>query len=1578
MNFIYFTEKFKRQISGATLEDTIYERILKLKECDDLKNLNSIDRYRGDVYVYKLFKAYTSRIIISLKKISINNEDINLFFVLEYVPKKSFGHKWGNVIHPKLVDGTWLDENEVSTSEIERAKNEFVDEMQSKKSANKSFPPEEMTQWLNKFSAKTNLDILEFEDWASYSSNPAPTGLEERYLLHFKNLIYLIVHENFNSLKLTEIKDNLFAVENETKEVGILFSKHLLPEKSNFVYVIRGGANLHRQHNNWIEVKENAKFIDISMDNDLEKLTKKSFRAYPKWILGENEYNLWEVIQRHNKENYNLSLLPEQIDFLNNFKFPTYINGQAGSGKSTMLYYLFANVFSHKIAGEFNGDIIFLTENESLIEQTKNTIVGLLNSNPDFHLALSLEQQNEIKLSFKTFLNFLLDLLPETELDNFPKDKYMDFAKFKSIYKKKHQKKYSAEEVWFVINTYVLGYDENEIIDTTEKYSEIVVRDFQIITSDLFGDIYQETFPYFKRLIDEEKFWTNTTLARSIHKMFPDKLPKDYIAVFCDEAQDFTRIELRLIIYSSKYMNYNLSMQDQIPIVFAGDALQTVSPNRFTLKRLKQMYYSIFEEANYDYNKDRQERTIYTPTYNYRSLESIVRIANFVQQYRYEFLDEDMYKKQQSKRTSHNSLKPMFHFKEWLLQANNFETFKTKFKYKSFIIPSDLNEEDDFIKKNSDILPYKIEKDSDGTETIKIEFPDIKSSINAKGAEYSEVVVFGFGDQYLEEFAGLTPNSIDETNNFKYKFFFNKLYVAITRAQNELIIIDSEKAAKEFWIPLFEKVNQMTGSWENYNELDEVILINPKSLSNVKESTKEDALANAHKDKEQGILDKNPVRLILAANIFQILGVNQEANECHGYSNLIKENWEKSGDHFIKANKKELAADAYFRGKKWDKIPRDLEGNAQQARILIANLMNTKLWGNEDLRIAYDIRSYMHEVLKDITWYPEFCKTMQSYANGIISSENKRDLAFIIESIIKDNDFELWSVAANLYYSTNQIEKAIEAWEKFVFTDEIPLFPTKYIKAKLQIAINQEKHEEDLIWSGRLMSDKTSLEASEHVALANLFLSKLTKFGLSNASDENRYELNERTFLASVILGKKADLSFLAEIVERQSPNNVSRVEFYENAILLTSDETTAIFLKERWAYFQYEVLTKRDLNSRNSNKLLEDLNQVFKDKNFPFEKSNFPWTEMEIDQLNGIPQPISDNPPSHLSDITILNYRKFKKIQLKNIGKYNLILGDNNSGKTSLLEALLFSNLPNTQLAYLIFTHNIRKNSATQNVHEILEDIKNTESHENNHITYLIAKGRQNWEYTIRQPFLDEIHAKTKLDTSDPKNYLLIKKENSSIEPQFSDPISSVAMDSSKTIPFVPFGKGFSSDLTGVYYDLIGSRDRKTKDQFYSILSYFIPKIFSIEIRPSDNCLIIEEKFSEDTFIKSPLYNFGEGANKLFRILIQIYSAKGSFLMIDEIDAGIHYSRFRNFWKIILRSAMELDVQLFITTHSEECIEHFHQVLSEEEFSCCRLDSRLITLEYLDKEDRVISIIRDFNSFDYAIHHNLETRGAQ
>ncbi len=49
---------------------------------------------------------------------------------------------------------------------------------------------------------------------------------------------------------------------------------------------------------------------------------------------------------------------------------------------------------------------------------------------------------------------------------------------------------------------------------------------------------------------------------------------------------------------------------------------------------------------------------------------------------------------------------------------------------------------------------------------------------------------------------------------------------------------------------------------------------------------------------------------------------------------------------------------------------------------------------------------------------------------------------------------------------------------------------------------------------------------------------------------------------------------------------------------------------------------------------------------------------------------------------------------------------------------------------------------------------------------------------------------------------------------------------------------------------------------------------------------------------------------------------------MIDEIDTGLHYSRLPDMWRMVIQSAKDLDVQVFATTHSLDCLNALRETL--------------------------------------------------
>lgn len=70
------------------------------------------------------------------------------------------------------------------------------------------------------------------------------------------------------------------------------------------------------------------------------------------------------------------------------------------------------------------------------------------------------------------------------------------------------------------------------------------------------------------------------------------------------------------------------------------------------------------------------------------------------------------------------------------------------------------------------------------------------------------------------------------------------------------------------------------------------------------------------------------------------------------------------------------------------------------------------------------------------------------------------------------------------------------------------------------------------------------------------------------------------------------------------------------------------------------------------------------------------------------------------------------------------------------------------------------------------------------------------------------------------------------------------------------------------------------------------------------------------------PLGTLGEGVSRILALALHLVRAQGGFLLVDEIENGLHWSVMAKVWRFLVESARSLDVQIFLTTHSKDCLE--------------------------------------------------------
>ncbi|NOS91094.1 MAG: AAA family ATPase [Cyclobacteriaceae bacterium] len=330
-----------------------------------------------------------------------------------------------------------------------------------------------------------------------------------------------------------------------------------------------------------------------------------------------------------------------------------------------------------------------------------------------------------------------------------------------------------------------------------------------------------------------------------------------------------------------------------------------------------------------------------------------------------------------------------------------------------------------------------------------------------------------------------------------------------------------------------------------------------------------------------------------------------------------------------------------------------------------------------------------------------------------------------------------------------------------------------------------------------------------------------------------------------------------------------------------------------------------------------------------------------------------------HLTYFRVENFKRFESFEMKDLGQFNLIVGDNNVGKTSVLEALLVDEDP--------YNYTTKLFAAL--------DFRNIKDRLNYRDLSLFA----NRDLSVNKS-LYSFNFKLIYNDSSVKEFLVEFKNgqqlvfNGFVNPNLVINLyENFGFNPSVNIPFIPFYKGHDSDLTNFYSRLQNSKS--LKKSFIKSLNTIVPDLEEIELSSpyadSGPHLIVYQKNNESSL---PLAMFGDGTIKLFRLLAEIILNKGNRLMIDEVDTGIYFNRFKQFWKVILQTAKENDVQLFMTTHNEECINYFKEVL-EDELIDLQSDTRCITLIENSKTKQVTAHTYNFEQFEHAINLGNEIR---
>ena len=316
-----------------------------------------------------------------------------------------------------------------------------------------------------------------------------------------------------------------------------------------------------------------------------------------------------------------------------------------------------------------------------------------------------------------------------------------------------------------------------------------------------------------------------------------------------------------------------------------------------------------------------------------------------------------------------------------------------------------------------------------------------------------------------------------------------------------------------------------------------------------------------------------------------------------------------------------------------------------------------------------------------------------------------------------------------------------------------------------------------------------------------------------------------------------------------------------------------------------------------------------------------------------------------HITDLTIRNFRGFEDLQLSDLQSVNLIVGENNSGKTSLLEAI----------GAVLQPDKFQQIPAMFRAHE-------------NHA------GERFYRWTIRDapeagdgsikatgPELDNQIVFYRMHSNDRRDLKHIHN---------SDALQGYTSKSSKGIPFcsIPVHQIGPDSLVKSFGDAV--RPREGEEVMHEVLRSVDSRVRRIRVdpTPTGNIISVDVGLSESI----PLSQAGQGMLRLVTILSYLLGNKPRVCIIDEIENGIHYTALPRMWRGLAKISELLGIQIFATTHSKECLEAAHRVFFDEDQACKR-DFAVIQL--MRVESQVSARVLDEDRVNDALEIDLELR---
>jgi predicted ATP-dependent endonuclease of OLD family len=365
---------------------------------------------------------------------------------------------------------------------------------------------------------------------------------------------------------------------------------------------------------------------------------------------------------------------------------------------------------------------------------------------------------------------------------------------------------------------------------------------------------------------------------------------------------------------------------------------------------------------------------------------------------------------------------------------------------------------------------------------------------------------------------------------------------------------------------------------------------------------------------------------------------------------------------------------------------------------------------------------------------------------------------------------------------------------------------------------------------------------------------------------------------------------------------------------------------------------------------------------------------------------------PLALDSLQIRGFRAFDELRVPRLGRVNLIVGKNNVGKSSILEALrLYASQGAPSVIWQILEardermpYRLTQPTDNQRVASVVKNLfygRNEIKHQRGLIRigplesadklltisvgwYLVHTDEEG----VRQLRLFQFD-----DESTEQGPVLAAAIRLGSQPELVrrlDPRSFTSQVAQQNTYVLVGANGMTDAEIGRLWDSIALTD--LEEDLLRSLRIIAPEVERVNLvsnpyapRGQERTPIVKIGSLPEPI---PLRSLGDGMNRLFGMTLALVNSKDGVLLLDEVESGLHYSVQPDVWRLIFETAHRLRVQVFATTHSLDCIEAFQRAAEENDE-----EGVLIRLE--NKDGQIVATEFDERRLGIATREEIEVR---